>query len=114
MPTINPVLSRHACNGRTHRRVPQRLASIHVLRANAYATSLASIAIIDIGLPRVSGIQVAAALRAIGLLNECRFVALSGYTGDDTTRAIAAARFDVHMTKPMDVERLLSIVASTT
>ena len=71
------------------------------------------VAIIDIGLPRVSGIQVAVALRAITRLSDCRYVALTGYTGEDITRAIAAARFDAHMIKPMDVERLLSIVANT-
>ena len=71
------------------------------------------VAIIDIGLPRVSGIQVAAALRTIARLSDCRYVALTGYTGEDIARAIAAARFDVHMTKPMNVERLLSIVANT-
>jgi two-component system CheB/CheR fusion protein len=58
----------------------------------------------------VSGIGVVTALRALPVLGGCMYIALTGYTGDEIARQIASAGFDVHMTKPVNVEQLLGLV----
>jgi CheY-like chemotaxis protein len=67
--------------------------------------------LLDIGLPGLSGFEVAACLREDPACREALLVALTGY-GEAGSRARSAeAGFDVHMVKPADVDRLLSLLA---
>jgi signal transduction histidine kinase/sensor domain CHASE-containing protein len=68
-------------------------------------------AIVDIGLPGLSGYEVAQRSRRAGYAG--KLFALSGYGG---TQDVAQARrhgFDAHLAKPVDPQRLQELVAST-
>jgi len=67
------------------------------------------VALVDIGLPRLDGYEVARRIRAAGGV-DIVLVALTGYgQPEDRTRA-AAAGFDVHMTKPINFGNLHKIL----
>ena len=68
------------------------------------------VALVDIGLPRPDGHELARRLRARPEWRAVVLVALSGYgTPADKARATAAG-FDRHLTKPVDVEALLALL----
>jgi signal transduction histidine kinase/ActR/RegA family two-component response regulator len=64
------------------------------------------IAIIDIGLPGMDGYAVARALRKQPQTNGIRLVALTGYGTDEDRQRALDAGFDLHLTKPVTLERL--------
>jgi signal transduction histidine kinase/CheY-like chemotaxis protein len=69
------------------------------------------VALVDIGLPRLDGFEVARRVRA-ALGRQIFLVALTGYgQPEDRTRA-AVAGFDAHLTKPMDLDALERILAT--
>ncbi len=71
------------------------------------------VALVDIGLPRLDGYEVARRIRAAGG-SDIFLVALTGYgQPEDRTRA-AAAGFDVHMTKPINFNNLHKILSAAT
>jgi CheY-like chemotaxis protein len=66
--------------------------------------------ILDIGLPDMSGHQVARQLRNSPATRTATLVALSGFGTDSDRRASAEAGFDDHVVKPpelAEIERLL-------
>jgi signal transduction histidine kinase len=75
------------------------------------ATSLRpDIAILDIGMPGLSGHQVAERIRATDWGKHVLLIALTGWgQADDQARARAAG-FDHHCTKPVDLNELLSLL----
>ena len=68
-------------------------------------------AVLDIGLPFLSGIEVAYSLRQ-QYGDNLRLVACTGYDDDATRSKIVRAGFDVVLTKPAPVGELLDAVAS--
>ncbi|MBG9387760.1 ATP-binding response regulator [Caenimonas aquaedulcis] len=69
------------------------------------------LAILDIGLPGMSGYELAGLLKAPPTLYSGYLVALTGY-GQATDRAASrAAGFDAHLTKPVSPSELLDLVA---
>jgi len=63
--------------------------------------------VMDIGMPGMSGIQVARELASRGYQTGVRLIALTGY-GDDIDRlATSQAGFEFHLSKPVDVMALL-------
>jgi signal transduction histidine kinase len=69
------------------------------------------VALLDIGMPGLSGLEVARSVRAHPQLRAMRLVALSGWgTAEDRARS-AAAGFDCHLTKPVEMQALLDAVA---
>jgi CheY-like chemotaxis protein len=68
-----------------------------------------NVAVVDIGLPGMNGYQFARALRE-RLGNGVRLIALTGYGTDSDRQRAAEAGFDTHLTKPVDLERLLALV----
>ena len=71
------------------------------------------VALVDIGLPRLDGYEVARRIRAAGG-SDIFLVALTGYgQPEDRTRA-AAAGFDVHITKPINFSDLGEILSAAT
>jgi PAS domain S-box-containing protein len=60
----------------------------------------------DIGLPGMDGYQVARAVRADVGLRSVRLIALSGYGQPDDVEQAREAGFDLHLTKPVDLEKL--------
>jgi CheY-like chemotaxis protein len=68
------------------------------------------VTLIDIGLPDLDGYEVVTRLRAMNLTARPLLVALTGYgQPEDRMRALAAG-FDVHLTKPVDVDELTRIL----
>ena len=64
------------------------------------------LALVDLGLPVMSGFEVARRIRQNPAHGGTRLVALSGYGQDSDIQASIAAGFDEHLTKPPDPERL--------
>ena len=69
------------------------------------------VAILDIGLPGMSGYDLLRSLREKRELSECRFIALTGHTEQADRRRSRDAGFQTHLTKPFDLRAVLSAVA---
>jgi CheY-like chemotaxis protein len=68
---------------------------------------------LDIGMPIMDGYQVAAAIRADGMLNDIKLVALTAW-GDEASRAKArTAGFDMHLTKPANIVELVEMAGGS-
>ena len=68
------------------------------------------LAIVDLGLPVMSGFDLARRIRQHRRHDEIRLVALSGYGQDADVQASLAAGFDEHLTKPPDPGRLETLL----
>ena len=66
----------------------------------------------DIGLPGMSGYDVARLLRAEPLLSGAYLVALSGYASPEDLRRAADAGFERHLAKPATVEKIEDLLAA--
>jgi len=72
------------------------------------------VVLMDLGLPRVSGYEVARRLRGAGGAAadpEVVLVAVSGYGRDCDRQAAHEAGFDLHLTKPADPDTVLRVLA---
>jgi signal transduction histidine kinase/ActR/RegA family two-component response regulator len=69
------------------------------------------VAIIDIGLPDIDGYEVAQRLKARSP-RRIALIALTGYGQPEDVRRARAAGFDIHLVKPITVERLEAAIAS--
>jgi DNA-binding response OmpR family regulator len=76
------------------------MSAVESIRASRPA-----VALIDIGLPELSGLEVARLLRAEGAAPRL-LVALSGYGEERDRRLSREAGFDRHLVKPVDPEIL--------
>jgi PAS domain S-box-containing protein len=68
------------------------------------------IVLCDIGLPGFDGYAVARNLRRQSELNGMCLIAISGYGQDDDQRRAREAGFDLHLSKPVDMESIDAIV----
>jgi PAS domain S-box-containing protein len=69
------------------------------------------VVLLDIGLPRLDGYEVARRLRQQEGLRGALVVALTGYGQEEDRRRAAAAGFDVHLVKPADPATVQQLVA---
>ena len=69
------------------------------------------VVLLDIGLPRMDGYEVARRLRADARLEKALLVALTGYGQDEDRRLSQEAGFDAHLTKPIDMTELETLMA---
>jgi CheY-like chemotaxis protein len=69
------------------------------------------LALIDIGLPGLDGLEVAARLRATLDGDRILLVAVTGYGQESDRQRTRRAGYDLHLTKPVDAERLNEILA---
>ncbi len=67
--------------------------------------------LLDLGLPRMDGYQVARRIRALPHLAHTRLIAVTGYGHDDDKRAAREAGFNAHLVKPVDFAELLRVIA---
>jgi len=68
------------------------------------------VVLLDIGMPRLDGYEVARHLRQQGANQEMLLVALTGWGQESDRQRAEAAGFDAHLTKPVDYERLTELL----
>jgi two-component system CheB/CheR fusion protein len=71
-----------------------------------------AVVLCDLGLPEVSGYEVARAVRADPSLRDVFLVALTGYGRAEDARRSRDAGFDVHLTKPVDLDTIEGALAA--
>jgi signal transduction histidine kinase/ActR/RegA family two-component response regulator len=71
------------------------------------------VVVLDIGLPRMDGYEVARRLRAQPEMAEALLIALTGYGQDDDRRRCQEAGFNVHLVKPADLDVLRNALAQS-
>ena len=69
------------------------------------------VAVIDIGLPRIDGYEVARRLRA-ALGSKIFLIALTGYGQPEDVARARAAGFDQHLRKPMRLDQIARVVST--
>lgn len=69
------------------------------------------LAIVDIGLPKLDGYQVARHVRQVLSPEEIRLIALTGYGQESDHQRVIDAGFDTHLVKPLNHGRLEKILA---
>lgn len=70
------------------------------------------VVLLDIGLPEISGYEVAAQLRQIPGLDKATLIAMTGYGQEDDRLRAKEAGFAHHLTKPVNPEALRELLAS--
>ena len=68
-----------------------------------------NVVLCDIGLPGVSGYEVAKALRAEG--RTIQLIAVTGYAQPEDVKRAIEAGFDGHVAKPCDLEKIERLLA---
>jgi CheY-like chemotaxis protein len=71
------------------------------------------VALIDVGLPRMDGYELARRLREPRSRCGAVLIALSGYGRDEDKRAARDAGFDHHLVKPPDLTMLGDLLAQS-
>ena len=106
-------------DARTTLRMLLTLAHGHdVLEADDGAAAVAlalderpDVALVDLGLPGLDGLEVARRIRAVLGRDEIYLVALTGYGEEEDRVRAEAAGFDVHFVKPVDIPTLAKLLA---
>ncbi|OTP72130.1 PAS domain-containing hybrid sensor histidine kinase/response regulator [Caballeronia sordidicola] len=76
----------------------------------AFREFKADVVLLDIGLPGLTGYEVAACIRAQETSHKAVLVAITGY-GQESDRQLAlAAGFDHHLVKPVDFDKVIAIL----
>jgi two-component system CheB/CheR fusion protein len=70
------------------------------------------VALIDIGLPTMTGYEVAQKIRARKDLSSVTLVALTGYGAPGDIKAAREAGFDAHLIKPAEMSRIQELLAT--
>lgn len=85
--------------------------------ANSGADALAlaqafgpEVVFLDLGMPEMSGFEVAVALREIPGLSHVYIAALTGWNDQATRARVVSTGFNRHLTKPADVNTVLQLV----
>ncbi|MBI2768889.1 MAG: PAS domain-containing protein [Burkholderiales bacterium] len=86
--------------------VPHAQAALDLL-----GSFVPQLALLDIGLPGIDGYQLARLLRADPRAAGMRLVALTGYGRENDRARALAAGFDEHLVKPVNIDRLLQVMA---
>ena len=71
------------------------------------------VVLLDIGMPKMNGYEVAKRIRADHADRKIFLVALTGWGQDDDKRQAMEAGFDVHMTKPVELAALRTLLAES-
>src|SRR5207245_8042859 len=69
------------------------------------------LALVDIGLPEMSGYEVVREMRALPEGQRIAVVAITGYGREDDRERSRAAGFDQHLVKPVDLDALHALLA---
>lgn len=68
------------------------------------------IVFLDLGMPEMSGYDVALALRQMPALAHVYIAAVTGWNDTSTRAQVISAGFDLHLTKPAPVESILDVL----
>jgi DNA-binding response OmpR family regulator len=68
------------------------------------------IVILDLGMPRFSGDEVAPTLRQVRRLEHAYFIALTAWDDAEARELTRRAGFDAHLAKPATMEELLAVL----
>jgi CheY-like chemotaxis protein len=68
------------------------------------------VVLLDIGLPRMDGYEVARRLRRISGRDNLVLVAMTGYGQEEDRRQAYEAGFDLHLTKPISFEAVETLL----
>ncbi len=68
------------------------------------------VAIVDLGLPEIDGYEIARRLRQEEGGGDLRLIALTGYGSPEDRKRTKEAGFDAHLLKPLDYEKLTSLL----
>ncbi|SDG80382.1 response regulator [Paraburkholderia phenazinium] len=79
----------------------------------AIETFIPDLALIDVSMPNMNGMQLARLLRHNAALANTRLIALTGFGGDAERKQAAEAGFDAHMTKPVSADQLTQLIEGT-
>ena len=71
-----------------------------------------AVVLCDIGMPGMTGLEVAAALRPLHGEQDLRLIAVTGYGHPEAVREAREAGFDHHVVKPVDLNQLLPLLKS--
>jgi PAS domain S-box-containing protein len=77
---------------------------------NLITTRLPDIALLDIGMPKLDGYEVARRVRAGVSRKDIVLVAVTGWGQEDDKSRAREAGFDLHLTKPVEPERILALL----
>ena len=77
-----------------------------------YAASRPDVALLDIGMPKRDGYEVARQIRASAAGAEITLIAVTGWAQDSDKLQSKAAGFDHHLTKPVEPEKLIGLLSS--
>jgi CheY-like chemotaxis protein len=70
------------------------------------------VALLDIGMPELSGYEVARSIRAENWGKDMKLIALTGWGQAEDRDASRAAGFDHHLVKPITLETLMTLLAA--
>jgi CheY-like chemotaxis protein len=98
------LLESMGLNAKTVNSGPAALAAIPDYRPNAL--------LMDIGMPGMSGYDVARRIREQPEFNGIKLVALTGWGQEEDRRLSRDAGFDYHLTKPVDSRILKDLISS--
>ena len=87
-----------------------RVAHDGVEALEASAAFRPDVILLDIGLPRMDGFEVARAIRSQPWGTNVFLIAVTGWGHADDKRRAAEAGFDQHLTKPVDPQALASLI----
>ena len=71
-------------------------------------SKIPDVAIIDIGLPDMDGYEIARVLRSDPVTNKIKLITATGYGGNADKAQALEAGFDVHLTKPINMQQLMA------
>lgn len=77
-----------------------------------FASVSPDIALLDVGLPGIDGYELARRIRAQPGGAAVHLVALTGYGGAEVKRDAERAGFNLQLTKPIDIQGLMTLFAS--
>jgi two-component system CheB/CheR fusion protein len=76
----------------------------------AATASMPQIVLLDLALPKLSGLEVARRMRHLDGGKTTRIIAVTGYGEPRDHKATAAAGIDLHLTKPVDMNALTDLL----
>ena len=80
----------------------------------ASRTEMPDLMLVDIGMPGMTGYEVARAVRRDPALSAMRLIALTGYGREEDRARVLEAGFDLHLTKPIGEARLRDVLDAIT